>query len=92
MPPRNLRDTTMAPSTRTLLRVALPQAGHDDYRSTIQLVESLMGRKPELRYQFITRRRASPRTSTSEPAFRSLRAPAKQRRSRQTVILPRPPR
>jgi topoisomerase-4 subunit B len=53
MPPRNLRDTTMSPATRTLLRVTLPQPGCDDHAHMVQLVENLMGRKPELRYQFI---------------------------------------
>ena len=46
MPPRNLRDTTMDPAKRTLLRVTEPE-------QAAELVESLMGRKPELRYAFI---------------------------------------
>jgi topoisomerase IV subunit B len=53
MPPRSLRDTTMSPATRTLLRVTLPEKGQSEYAHTVELVESLMGRKPELRYQFI---------------------------------------
>jgi topoisomerase-4 subunit B len=53
MPSRNLRDTTMDPAKRTLLRVALPPKGEDAHTHTIELVESLMGRKPELRYAFI---------------------------------------
>jgi topoisomerase-4 subunit B len=53
MPSRNLRDTTMDPAKRTLLRVALPAKGEDAHKHTIELVESLMGRKPELRYAFI---------------------------------------
>jgi topoisomerase IV subunit B len=53
MPPRNLRDTTMAHATRVLLRVTLPEKSERDYGATVQLVESLMGRKPELRYAFI---------------------------------------
>jgi topoisomerase-4 subunit B len=53
MPARQLRDTTMHPAKRTLLRVKMPEAGADDYKSTFELVESLMGRKPELRYAFI---------------------------------------
>jgi topoisomerase-4 subunit B len=53
MPPRYLKDTTMDPKQRTLLRVTLPEKGNRDYKATVKLVESLMGRKPELRYAFI---------------------------------------
>ena len=50
MPPAALRDTTMDPARRTLLKVvALPE----DRAATAELVESLMGRRPELRFQFI---------------------------------------
>jgi topoisomerase-4 subunit B len=48
MPPSDLKLTTMDPATRTLLRVTKA-----DLR-TADLVESLMGRKPELRYNYIT--------------------------------------
>jgi topoisomerase IV subunit B len=50
MPARQLRDTTMNPAQRTLLRVDLPEEARP---ATVELVESLMGRKPELRYAFI---------------------------------------
>jgi topoisomerase-4 subunit B len=53
MPPRNLRDTTMDPKKRILLRVTLPEKGVPEEAHTRELVESLMGRKPELRYAFI---------------------------------------
>ena len=50
MPPAALRETTMDPARRTLLKVvALPE----DRAATSELVESLMGRRPELRFQFI---------------------------------------
>ncbi len=50
MPAIALRETTMDPAKRTLLKiVALPENRH----VTSTLVESLMGRRPELRYQFI---------------------------------------
>jgi len=50
MPAMALRETTMDPAKRTLLKVvALPE--HAD--ATNSLVESLMGRRPELRFQFI---------------------------------------
>ena len=48
MPPADLKVTTMDPATRVLLRVT-----KSDIR-TGELVESLMGRKPELRYNYIT--------------------------------------
>ncbi len=50
MPPKQLRDTTMAPDKRTLLRVVVPD---DETKGTNTLVEHLMGRKPELRLAFI---------------------------------------
>ena len=50
MPPSSLKETTMDPAKRTLLRVVAPP---DDRARTNDLVESLMGRKPELRFQFI---------------------------------------
>ena len=53
MPPRYLKETTMDPRQRTLLRVTLPPKGEKPYKHTVKLVESLMGRKPELRYAFI---------------------------------------
>jgi topoisomerase IV subunit B len=50
MPPAQLKETTMDPAKRTLLKVvALPE----ERAATSNLVESLMGRRPELRFQFI---------------------------------------
>ena len=49
-----LRDTTMDPAQRNLFQVRLPE--HDDpdaAKDTANLVERLMGRKPELRLAFI---------------------------------------
>ena len=40
----------MFPSRRVLLKVVIAA---EDRQTTRDLVESLMGRKPELRYQFI---------------------------------------
>ena len=53
MPPSQLKETTMDPAKRTLLKVvALPE----ERATTNELVESLMGRRPELRFQFIQER------------------------------------
>ena len=54
MPPAQLRETTMDPKKRILLRVSLAngEAG-PSIEATEQRVESLMGRKPELRLAFI---------------------------------------
>jgi topoisomerase-4 subunit B len=53
MPPSQLKETTMDPARRTLLKVvALPE----ERATTNELVESLMGRRPELRFQFIQER------------------------------------
>jgi topoisomerase-4 subunit B len=57
MPAAQLRETTMDPATRTLLRVVVTEATDPDpqaeERQTRQRVEHLMGRKPELRFAFI---------------------------------------
>jgi topoisomerase-4 subunit B len=50
MPPAALKETTMDPARRTLLKVMAPV---EDRARTNDLVESLMGRRPELRFQFI---------------------------------------
>ncbi len=53
----HLRETTMDPTRRVLLKVDVPTAtGADDRREEMRtrtLVEDLMGRKPEKRYAFI---------------------------------------
>ncbi len=57
MPPAQLKETTMDPATRTLLRVIIPDANNpeevDGAKDTARLVESLMGKKPELRFRYI---------------------------------------
>jgi topoisomerase-4 subunit B len=56
MPAVQLRETTMNPEKRTLLRVKVPNPESDDDASveeTARLVECLMGRKPELRFAYI---------------------------------------
>lgn len=50
MPPGQLKETTMDPARRTLHRVTIPESA---YNETKKRVESLMGRKPELRLKFI---------------------------------------
>jgi topoisomerase-4 subunit B len=53
MMPAQLKETTMRPGHRTLLQVHIPQ---DDTKETESLFERLMGKKPELRFQFIQER------------------------------------
>ncbi len=56
MPPDQLKETTMNPRTRTLIKVNLPKRDiyEGDQRKEIdELVLILMGKKPELRYEFI---------------------------------------
>ncbi|MDR3449569.1 MAG: toprim domain-containing protein, partial [Alphaproteobacteria bacterium] len=56
MMPAQLRETTMDPARRSLLRVTIAandDNGLDEIKLTEDLVESLMGRKAELRFQFI---------------------------------------
>jgi topoisomerase-4 subunit B len=53
MPPAQLKETTMDPAKRTLLKV---MAIAEQRAATNDLVESLMGRRPELRFAFIQER------------------------------------
>ncbi len=61
MPARYLKATTMDPAQRTLLRVKLPpradpaalETADEGFARTEQLVETLMGRRPELRFDYI---------------------------------------
>jgi topoisomerase-4 subunit B len=50
MPPAQLKETTMARGKRVLLQVRIDP---ENVKPTAKLVESLMGRKPELRLKFI---------------------------------------
>ena len=50
MPPAALKETTMDPRKRTLLKVVLPP---EERARTSELIEALMGRRPELRFKFI---------------------------------------
>src|SRR6201992_1204972 len=50
MMPAQLKETTMRPGHRTLLQVHIPS---EDNEKTESLFERLMGKKPELRFQFI---------------------------------------
>ncbi|KIM00556.1 Topoisomerase IV subunit B [Paramagnetospirillum magnetotacticum MS-1] len=60
MPPAQLKETTMDPAKRTLLRVTIPsgrtEEDHEEAKDVARLVESLMGKKPELRFAFIQER------------------------------------
>ena len=50
MDAKDLKDTTMNPLTRKLIRVSIDE---DEPGETGDLVERLMGKKPELRFQYI---------------------------------------
>ncbi len=57
MPPAQLKETTMDPSRRQLEQVTVPnpfdESQAEDARETAKLVERLMGKKPEARFEFI---------------------------------------
>src|SRR5499427_7533330 len=61
MPARYLKATTMDPAQRTLLKVTLPprpdpaaiELPAEEFERTKALVETLMGRRPELRFDYI---------------------------------------
>ena len=50
MPPQVLKETTMDPQKRTLLRITAPPESRAE---TSNMVENLMGKRPELRFAFI---------------------------------------
>ncbi len=50
MDAKDLKETTMDPNSRTLIRVTIDE---DEPGETGDLVERLMGKKPELRFQYI---------------------------------------
>ena len=57
MMPNQLKETTMSPKTRRLIRVDLPPKtddGIEDTEKTRTIVSELMGKKPEFRFKFIT--------------------------------------
>ena len=57
MMPNQLKETTMSPKTRRLIRVDLPPKtddGMEDTEKTRTIVSELMGKKPEFRFRFIT--------------------------------------
>ena len=60
MPPHQLKETTMDPKSRQLLRVQVPtgntEEDHEEAKETARLVDNLMGKRPELRFQFIQER------------------------------------
>ena len=55
MNPQQLRETTMHPDTRSLVRITLPQE-FEQRAGVKELVDQLMGRNPEHRFNFIQNR------------------------------------
>ena len=55
MNPAQLRETTMNPESRSLIRITLP-AEHEQRHAVKELVDQLMGRNPEHRFNFIQNR------------------------------------
>ena len=55
MNPSQLKETTMDPATRSMLKVTLPSA-YEDCQPAREIVERLMGRDPSARFDFIQSR------------------------------------
>ncbi len=55
MNPQQLRETTMSPESRSLVRITLPEQQEQRY-AVSELVDQLMGRNPEHRFNFIQNR------------------------------------
>ncbi len=55
MNPQQLRETTMDPDSRSLIRITLPQE-FEDRAAVKEVVDQLMGRNPEHRFNFIQNR------------------------------------
>ncbi len=58
MNPNQLKETTMDPGSRSLLKVTLPSQ-YEDRQPVKDLVERLMGKNPEHRFAFIQSRAAA---------------------------------
>jgi topoisomerase-4 subunit B len=55
MNPGQLKETTMDPTTRSMIKITLPSQ-HEDRQPIKDLVERLMGRDPAQRFEFIQAR------------------------------------
>jgi topoisomerase-4 subunit B len=55
MNPQQLRETTMDPKSRSMIRITLPPE-HEQRFAVAELVDQLMGRNPEHRFNFIQNR------------------------------------
>ena len=55
MNPQQLRETTMDPASRSLIRITLPEQ-NEQRHAVKELVDQLMGRNPEHRFNFIQNR------------------------------------
>jgi topoisomerase-4 subunit B len=52
MNPNQLKETTMSPASRSLIKITLPQE-YQDQQPARDIVERLMGRDPAKRFEFI---------------------------------------
>jgi topoisomerase-4 subunit B len=52
MNPIQLRETTMSPASRSLIKITLP-GPYEERQAARDIVERLMGRDPALRFEFI---------------------------------------
>ena len=56
MPPKQLKETTMSKTNRSLIKISLPKRNivqADERRSIDNLVDTLMGKKADLRFEYI---------------------------------------
>ena len=55
MPPKQLKETTMSKINRSLIKVSLPKRNivEAERRSIDSLVDTLMGKKADLRFEYI---------------------------------------
>jgi topoisomerase-4 subunit B len=52
MNPSQLKETTMSPDSRSLIKITLP-GPYEERQAARDIVERLMGRDPALRFEFI---------------------------------------
>jgi hypothetical protein len=85
-----LKETTMDPSVRTLAKITLPRSEE----AVEALVETLMGRKPELRFRFIQENAEFAADDWRPPTGRTLARPGPHGRFQPTPVAsadPSPP-
>src|SRR3546814_19300194 len=84
MNPNQLKETTVDPATRSMLRVTLPQE-YEERHQVKDPVDRLMGKHPEHRFPFIQANAAPPDAAAIDACQQNFRVPVRQSTPRRTT-------